>query len=73
MDNAERFRNFASTCERMAEDLGPDHRERLLDMARAWRELAGEAERLDELIRDVDRAFDDPRPHRLVERPRRSR
>jgi len=45
------------------------HRSRLMDMAEAWRRLAEEAERFEQLVRDVDRAFDAPspqesRPHR---------
>jgi hypothetical protein len=34
------------------------HRSRLLDMA--WRQLAEQAERFDQLVRDVDQTFDAP-------------
>lgn len=51
------------------ESPDPGHRTRLLDMAEAWRKLAEEAERFDQLVRDVDQTFDAPslqefRPHR---------
>ncbi len=35
----------------------PGHRSRLLDMAEAWRQLAEETERFDQLVRDVDQTF----------------
>lgn len=54
----------------MAKDApNAGHRSRLLDMAEAWRRLAEEAERFEQLVRDVDQTFDAPslqefRPHR---------
>ena len=70
MTGLHQFRVFAEACVQMAKDApNADHRSRLLDMAEAWRRLAEEAERFEQLVRDVDQTFDAPslqefRPHR---------
>ena len=68
----QQFRLFAEVCVRMAnESPAGDHRDRLMDMAEAWRRLAEEAERFEQLVRDVDRAFDPPSPQDVEFRPHR--
>ena len=70
MIGLDQFRIFSEACAQMAkESPNAGHRSRLLDMAEAWRQLAEEAERFDQLVRDVDQTFDAPslqefRPHR---------
>jgi hypothetical protein len=70
MSSLDQFRVFSEACVRMATEApNVSHRSRLLDMAEAWRRLAGEAERFEQLMRDVDQTFDAPgmqefRPHR---------
>jgi hypothetical protein len=61
MSDLHQFRVFAEACMQMASDA-PDagHRLRLLDMAEAWRRLAEDAERFEQLVRDVDQTFDGP-------------
>jgi hypothetical protein len=54
----------------MARDApNSDYRARLLDMAEAWRRLAEEAERFEQLVRDVDATFEAPTLQEF--RPRR--
>jgi hypothetical protein len=66
----QQFRLFAEACVQMAKEAAnADHRSRLMDMAEAWGRLAEEAERFEQLVRDVDETFDAPemqefRPHR---------
>jgi hypothetical protein len=72
MSGPDQFRRFADACLQMAEDAGvPDHRSRLIDMAATWRRLAEEAERFDQLVRDVDQAFDPASPQDVEFRPHR--
>jgi hypothetical protein len=47
------------------------HEGRFKDMADAWRRLADEAERFEELIRDMDQAFDCPDAERHASRTQR--
>jgi hypothetical protein len=56
------FRKFAETCVQMARDetFAPQ-RDRLVEMAAAWRWLAEEADRFERLVRDMDEAFEPPR------------
>lgn len=57
------FRQFAEDCLQIAEHLPEsDQRARLTTMAQAWRRLADEAERFEQLIREMDQAFDTPHP-----------
>ncbi len=64
MTGLHQFRVFAEACVQMARDAPTaDHRSRLLDMAQAWRRLAEEAERFEQLVRDVDETFDVPSLH----------
>jgi hypothetical protein len=52
------FREFADQCVRLAENArGSDDKIVLLRMAHAWRDLATEEERLEQLIREADEAF----------------
>jgi hypothetical protein len=61
MTGLQQFRVFAEACVQMAKEApNADHRLRLLDMAQAWQRLAEEAERLEQLARDVDEAFETP-------------
>jgi hypothetical protein len=63
MTGPQQFRVFAEACVQMAKESGPSgHRSRLMDMAEAWRRLAEEAERFEQLVREVDQAFDAPSP-----------
>jgi hypothetical protein len=68
----EQFRKFAELCVRLAKEPGDaTNRAQLLEMAEAWRGLAAEAERLEQLILEVDQAFDIPgaeEPARRVQR-----
>ena len=65
------FRRFAEDCLQIAEHVsGSDQRARLAAMAQAWRRLAEEAERFEELIREMDQAFDTP-VEREFDTPRR--
>ena len=61
MTGLQQFRLFAEACVQMAEEApNADHRSRLMDMAEAWGRLAEEAERFEQLVRDVDQTFDAP-------------
>jgi hypothetical protein len=54
------FREFADQCVRLAQDAkNSDEKVILLRMAHAWRDLATEEERLEQLIREADEAFGD--------------
>jgi hypothetical protein len=70
MTGLHQFRLFAEACVQMAKEAPTaGHRSRLMDMAEAWRRLAEEAERFEQLVRDVDQTFEAPglhefRPHR---------
>jgi hypothetical protein len=55
------FRKFADTCDRMAITIAnAEDRASLHDMADAWRRLAEDAERFEQLLRDADQAFEPP-------------
>jgi hypothetical protein len=57
------FRKFAQVCVEMANDVASaEHRTWLLDMAITWRRLAEDAERFEQMLREVDETFDPPRP-----------
>ncbi len=72
MSGPDEFRRFADACVQMAVDAGvSDHRARLMDMAATWRRLADEAERFEQLVRDVDQAFDPASPQDVEFRPHR--
>jgi hypothetical protein len=61
MASPQQFRQYAEACMQMANEVAAfDHRSRLMDMAEEWRRLAEEAERFEQLVRDVDQAFDNP-------------
>jgi hypothetical protein len=62
MATPQQFRLYAQTCVQMADASGhpSPHRSQLLDMAQEWRRLADEAERFEQLVREVDQAFDIP-------------
>jgi hypothetical protein len=63
MSDPDQFQAFADTCKRMAQETTvPEHRPLLLNMAEVWRRLAEEAERFEQLVREVDAAFDAPNP-----------
>ena len=49
MQSAAEYRRYAAECERIARDSAPSHRAVLLDIAKAWRECAVEAERKENL------------------------
>jgi len=54
------FREFADHCVRLAQDAkNAGEQEILLRMAHAWRDLAAEEERLEQLIREADEALRD--------------
>ena len=53
-----KFREFIHDCNKLAEmSRTEDERKALLRMASAWRELALEEERMEQLIQEVDQAF----------------
>jgi hypothetical protein len=53
-----RFREFSEQCVNLAgEARTEDQKDTLLQMARAWRELAAEEERIEKLIQEADEAF----------------
>jgi hypothetical protein len=59
MANPQQFRIFADLCERMAKDAALfEHREQFMEMRETWQRLADEAERFEQLVRDLDQAFD---------------
>ncbi|MGH6767528.1 MAG: hypothetical protein ACRECO_00750 [Xanthobacteraceae bacterium] len=59
MANPEQFRIFADLCARMAKDVAvAEHREQFMEMRATWQQLADEAERFEQLVRDLDQAFD---------------
>jgi hypothetical protein len=47
MQNPSEYRRYAKECERIARAGAPEHRAVLLDIAKAWRTCAEEAERLE--------------------------
>ncbi len=68
------FRRFADDCLQIAERVAEsDQRSRMMVMAQAWRRLADEAEHFEQLIREMDQAFDMPIEHELATPRRQSR
>lgn len=55
-----KFREFAELCAQLANDAAAaaKHRAQLMAMAETWRGLAAEAERFEQLIHEMDEAFD---------------
>jgi hypothetical protein len=45
MQTPEDYRKYAEECERIARSVSPENRRILLNIARAWRERADEAEK----------------------------
>jgi hypothetical protein len=45
MDNAEKYRQYAEDCRRMAEKAAPKDKSLLLEIAGAWEQCAKDAER----------------------------
>ena len=56
MATPQQFRLYAQVCMQIADDASK-HRSQLMDMAQEWSRLADEAERFEQLMRDVDQAF----------------
>jgi hypothetical protein len=53
------FRSLSAQCRQLADNVGsPEHRASLLNMAQAWHDLADEEERITNLVRDADTAFE---------------
>jgi len=53
-----RFREFSERCVSLADEARTDgQKDVLLEMARAWRDLAAEEERIEKLIQEADEAF----------------
>jgi hypothetical protein len=53
-----RFREFSEQCVSLAGEARTEgQKDTLLQMARAWRELAAEEERIEKLIQEADEAF----------------
>jgi hypothetical protein len=47
VNTAEYYRERAASCEKIAESaISDEHRQRVLEMARTWRELADQRERM---------------------------
>lgn len=61
MSNQEDFLRYAEECRRLVEDGDvAAHRTALEAMARTWRVLAAEEERIADLVREVDHLFSAP-------------
>ena len=57
-----KFREFSEQCVSLAGEIESEgHKDTLLQMARAWRELAAEEERIEKLIQEADEAFGNDR------------
>ena len=55
MHTSEEYRKYAEECERIARSVSPENRRILLNIARAWRERADDAEKqLKDLPSSVD-------------------
>jgi hypothetical protein len=53
-----RFREFSEQCVSLADDARTEgQKDTLLQMARAWQDLAAEEERIEKLIQEADEAF----------------
>jgi hypothetical protein len=44
MQNPAKFREYAEECRKLAESAKPEHKKKLLEIARAWEECAREVE-----------------------------
>jgi hypothetical protein len=44
MQNPARFREYAEECRKLASTARPEHKEKLLDIAKAWEDCAKEFE-----------------------------
>ncbi len=72
MPGAQQFQRFADLCIEMSRDTSDSERSAaLINMAKTWRSLAAEAVRFEEMVRDLDRAFDAPDPREPQPRPHR--
>jgi hypothetical protein len=59
MANPQQFRIFAELCAQMAKNAAvAEHREQFMEMRATWQQLAEEAEHFEQLVRDLDQAFD---------------
>jgi hypothetical protein len=68
----QQFRKFADICIRMAnEPDGAKHKAQLMEMAETWRALAEEAERFEQLVLEMDQAFDTREPEQSAPRVQR--
>jgi hypothetical protein len=57
-----RFREFSERCVNLADEAPTEgQKDSLLEMARAWRDLAAEEERIEKLIQEADEAFGNDR------------
>ena len=57
-----RFREFSEQCVSLAGEVKTaDQKNTLLQMSRAWRDLAEEEERIEKLIQEADEAFGNDR------------
>ena len=45
MQNPTKFRQYADQCRKLAESAKPDHKRKLLEIAKAWERIADEIER----------------------------
>jgi hypothetical protein len=53
-----RFREFSERCVSLADAVTTEgQKDALLEMARAWQDLAAEEERIEKLIQEADEAF----------------
>ena len=63
MPTATEFRNFAQTCEQIADKIeATASKEALLGMAKKWTGLAEEADRMRRLVREADAVLDSANP-----------
>jgi hypothetical protein len=44
MQNPAKFREYAEECRKLATNAKPEHRQKLLEIAKAWEECANELE-----------------------------
>jgi hypothetical protein len=52
------FRSLAAQCSQLAENVSPEHRVSLQNMARAWLHLAEEEDEISKLVHEADTAFE---------------
>lgn len=60
MSKPEEFRGYAQRCTEIARLVAPEEAAALTAMAEAWIQLAEDEERIEDLIRDADKAFAAP-------------